>query len=431
MFAAACSLLAPSDAELRGAGPGDGASPDAAAAPVFHDVASPAYWSVFDITSLFAAAHDFAGGTFDGRYVYLAPRQGGVVARYDTGGADLSSVTAWTIFDASALSQRIHGYGGAVFDGRYVYFVPYGGYGYANGVVTRYDTQVDFNMPGAWRTFDTTTVNPRAEGFVGAAFDGRFVYFAPERNAFANSDGTVARYDTRADFQAAASWATFDVGAFSPGGGAGGFNGVVFDGRYVFFLQNQNAGAPCGGQSGCVVTRYDTSADFATQSSWSFFNVETINPNASGFFGGAFDGRYLYTVPSHAGAPSILGRYDTRGSFTASWMTFDTSTLDAGLSGFAGGAFDGRYVYLVPSNAGAPDGVVARVDSAAPDFRDPSAWSTFDITRVNANAKGFTGAIFDGHHLYFVPRTGGAVARFDAKQPPGLPALPGFHGSFF
>jgi hypothetical protein len=43
--------------------------------------------------------------------------------------------------------------------------------------------------------------------------------------------------------------------------------------------------------------------------------------------------------------------------------------------------------------------------------------------------------VFDGDYLYLVPNNNGAVdgivARFDARKPPLLPALPDFHGSFF
>jgi hypothetical protein len=417
MTSARCSLFAPTDEELGGSGadarPGDA---------VYHDVTSAQLWSTFDTTSTFKVAHDFAGGTFDGRYVYLVPSTAGVVARYDTG-ANFAAGSAWSVFDTTALDANAIGFAGAVFDGRYVYLVPSG---FTTGFITvRYDTQGSFGASSSWKAFDTRTVNRGAYQFFGGAFDGRFVYFAP--NGYSRSDGIVTRFDTHADFAASRSWSTFDVMPISPNHGAGGFLGAVFDGHYVYFVQNQVAGLPIEG----FVARCDTQADFTTVAAWALFNLKTLDSGAVGFFGAAFDGRYLYVVPNHAGAPSLLGRYDTQGSFTASWSTFETTALGAGVSGFAGAAFDGRYIYLVPHDNGAPDGILARLDTTAPDFKASAAWSTFDTSTVNSAAKGFTGAVFDGRFLYLVPTTGGVVARFDAKAPSSLPALPSFFGSFF
>src|SRR5439155_1209450 len=131
----------------------------------------------------------------------------------------------------------------------------------------------------------------------------------------------------------------------------------------------------------------------------------------------------------------IVARYDTQGVFTAAgaWSTFDVSTVNAGAKGFIGAAFDGRFVYLVPYSNGATDGIVARYDTQGV-FTASAAWSTFDVSTVNAGAKGFNGAVFDGRYLYLVPNNGtvaSTVARFDAKSPPSMPNLPGFFGSFF
>jgi hypothetical protein len=39
--------------------------------------------------------------------------------------------------------------------------------------------------------------------------------------------------------------------------------------------------------------------------------------------------------------------------------------------------------------------------------------------------------VFDGEYLYLIPAAYGVVARFHAKTPASMPALPFFHGSFF
>jgi hypothetical protein len=44
------------------------------------------------------------------------------------------------------------------------------------------------------------------------------------------------------------------------------------------------------------------------------------------------------------------------------------------------------------------------------------------------SASGFTGAVFDGHYLYFVP-TGVNLLRFDAREPGPMPTA--IHGGSF
>ncbi len=77
---------------------------------------------------------------------------------------------------------------GAIFDGRYVYFAP----NYSGNVVTRYDTLVPFASATSWGTFDPATLNASVKGFQGVAFDGQYVYFVPWLN------GTFVRFEAKA-----------------------------------------------------------------------------------------------------------------------------------------------------------------------------------------------------------------------------------------
>jgi hypothetical protein len=118
--------------------------------------------------------------------------------------------------------------------------------------------------------------------------------------------------------------------------------------------------------------------------------------------------------------------------------------IRTGASGFYGGAFDGRFVYFAPYyndvNSGF-DGVLARYDSYLGNFLSASSWGTFDVTTVHARARGFQGSLFDGRYVYFVPNSttignyggaSGVVARFDAVFPPSVPSqlLADWNGSF-
>jgi hypothetical protein len=226
------------------------------------------------------------------------------------------------------------------------------------------------------------------------------------------------RHDTTASFTTGASWSTYDLDTLAAG--TKGFFGTAFDGRYVYFVPDYDVG-PFG-----RVVRYDTTAPFGASASWSTFDVATVSENAKGFQGAAFDGQYVYFLP---GETSFLARYNTHAPFNVgtSWEAFDVGALSA--TGFRGATFDGRYVYLAPRSSASPGhGVLARYDTTAP-FASASSWSTFDTTRANANATAFQGAVFDGRYVYLVPDNGSVAARFDAKTPPALP--PGYGSSFF
>jgi hypothetical protein len=146
------------------------------------------------------------GAIFDGRYVYYVPYANSVAVRYDTRG-EFSDPACWTAYDAgntSGLDTR--GYDGAAFDGKYIYYIPfwegesiYAGF---HGKLLRYDTQKAFTDRAAWDARDAgNTGGIRPVGFNGGAFDGRFIYFAPWRqgtdpDGAAQAHGRVLRYDT-------------------------------------------------------------------------------------------------------------------------------------------------------------------------------------------------------------------------------------------
>ena len=423
------------DASADAVGPADANATDADDAGsciVGSTFDGPCSWSTFDITAINADAKGFDGAAFDGRYVYFAPRIttsfDGLVARFDTKGS-FGVSSSWSFFDVSTTNPNARGFEGAVFDGRYVYLVPHGNQTGLDGVIARFDTTAPFTSAASWSTFDVTSINAGAKGFDGATFDGQYLYFIPNNNSLA-WDGIVVRLDTTASFTASASWSVFDVSTVNAG--AGGFIGATFDGRYVYLVPFHSAVSTVYGDG--LVVRFDTTKSFTAMASWSVFDVSTIDTRAVGFFGAAFDGRFVYLVPFN---DTVAARFDTTASFTASasWSTFDVSTVNSALTrpGFAGAAFDGRFLYLVPYGGGG-SGLVARVDTTS-SFTASASWSTFDVSTIDAMARGFMGAVFDGEFVYFVPqynaKPDSVVARFEARPSPSMPNLPGWNGSFF
>lgn len=377
----------------------------------YNDLAAEASWLTADLTSINPAAAVYSGSTFDGRYIYFVPgiTNNGLVIRCDSSVA--LSATSCSAFDLKSINSNAKGYIGASFDGRYVYFVPntnLPGTDGDHGFAARYDTQAPFSQATSWSVFDLTNVNANAKGFIGAAFDGRYIYFAPYNRRIA------VRFDTQAAFNQTSSWRTFDLTNVSAS--ATGFRGTVFDGRHIYFIPS----------AGKLVARYDTQASFTQASAWETFDVTSVDANAFYFWGGAFDGRYVYFSP---GFNSVAARYDTHGTFTQpdAWSVFDITAANPKGTGFWGAVFDGRRVYFAPyfngDNTHGAKSLIVTYDTSSP-FTQPTSWSTYDIASVNPDAIGFMGAAFDGTHVYFVPFYGTVVARFKAREPVGvLPQL--------
>ena len=95
----------------------------------------------------------------------------------------LSERNAWTTFDAGDNSVGIDpdGYIGGVFDGRYIYLVPWINGIEPHGEVLRFDTQETFTNISSWSAFDpgANGVSAHTEGYWGGVFDGRYIYFVP------------------------------------------------------------------------------------------------------------------------------------------------------------------------------------------------------------------------------------------------------------
>jgi len=337
---------------------------------------SASSWSAFDpgANGVGTDPDGFYGAVFDGRYLYFVPLDNGTAPdgeflRYDTQ-ATFASTGAWTTYDpgANGVGTDPDGYRGGAFDGRYIYFSPYHNGTEAHGEVLRYDTTASFTSSSSWTAYDAGAngVGTDPDGYYGAAFDGRYVYFSPE-NAGGGASGEVLRYDTTASFTSSSSWATYDPGANGVGTDPDGYRGVSFDGRYLYFAPYDNGSGPHG-----EVLRYDTWSAFTTPGSWSTFDAGAngVGTDADGYYRASFDGRYLYFAPFNNGtaAHGEILRYDTTANFTSasSWTTFDPGANGVGADpdGFRGAAFDGRYVYFVPSvNTVSAHGEVLRYDS--------------------------------------------------------------------
>jgi hypothetical protein len=349
----------------------------------------------------------FVGGVFDGRYIYCSPwwkgqepqEVSGKILRYDTH-LEFNDSTSWQVYDAENEDgiPDIRGLEGAVFDGKYVYFVPLHHEGIYYSKVLRYNTTLAFNDEASWEVFNAEPLDSTGtmKGFIGAVFDGNYVYFVS--NGFA-PNGKFLRFNIREDFQDPKSWQIFDLNVvLNYDYTKKGFFGGIFDGKYLYFVPFSNGG---------TVLRYNTQMDFLDQSSWNSITLKKVMPGAtiaSTYAGAAFDGRYIYFSPINQGT---IVRYDTKGDFysSESWHSTSVLNLDSlnGVYGGIGPTFDGRYVYFPPEyGLNGRSGKTIIYDTEK-DFFDLQSFTFFDLTQVDKDLRGFEGSVSDGQYIYFMP----------------------------
>ena len=253
----------------------------------------PAAVEFFDLTTLDPGCKGYSGVVGDGRYLYFVPNVNGAffgtVARYDSC-ASFGDAASWSLFDSATLNSASRGFIDALFDGRYIYFVPFHNDAH-HGQVTRYDTRGGFDDPASWAFFDTTVVSERSRGFVSGVFDGRYIYLAPYMQDWQNQHGQVTRHDTQSSFDDPDSWEVFDCEALWPD--ARGFHSALHDGRYVYLVPYLSGGDHYSGR----MVRFDTRGGFGDSAAWSSVDLSRINEGARGFVGGCFDGEHLYLAP--------------------------------------------------------------------------------------------------------------------------------------
>jgi hypothetical protein len=372
-------------------------------------------WSAYDASTTDGMnTTGYYGAVFDGKYIYFVPSTNatglhGKILRYNTT-VDFKTASAWSAFDVATVPSNImNGYSGAVFDGRYIYFIPIFRTT-TSPTMLRYDTRADFKTLASWTAYDASATDGMdTVGYQGGVFDGRYVYFVPHTsmNDFATVHGRVLRYDTIGGFTASASWQAYDAGT-TDGLDTRGYQGGVFDGRYVYFV-------PYAGTGGTPTThgrvlRYDTLSSFKDTAAWAAYDAGAVDGNdTKEWWGATFDGRFIYFSPVAYGAAV---RFDTVSDFKSakSWKSYgitvagNTNSRGLDTGGYTGAVFDGRYVYYSPFlNSIEKHGITLRYDTTG-NYSSSTAWSAYDAGNTDGiTSKGFAGAIFDGRYVYYVP----------------------------
>jgi hypothetical protein len=331
--------------------------------------------------------NSYQSAAFDGRYIYGAPGQRSIPAG-----------------EAPEHNE------GHVVTGMKSGMVPS-----CSGLIMRVDTEGNFKDPASYETYDAEqTDGLETRDFDGAILAGPYIYFAPL------SYGKPLRYDTRCAFSDSSSWSAFDARPL----GLIRSVGAVFDGRYVYYASY--------GETASAV-RYDTKGDFTDASSWSSYEItRTQGRRRLGYDGAIFDGRYIYYVPYWDAGDDYHGemlRYDTRGAFSdpQSWWAVDAGRTGGLLTvGFNGATFDGRYIYCAPWNDGANHpglhghGAVLRYDTVG-------TGASFSLRYSDCGHNGGLGAALPGPRFLVATRGGVISVAANRPMPPGRHHLAGVY----
>lgn len=371
----------------------------------FSDLSLPGCWEQVDLRDVASTSSDTEGVAFDGRYMYFAPAAGGPLVRYDTTGT-FAEHASWATFDMGAELGAAGKFAGAVYDGRYLTLVPADAID-AHPRVVRFDTTKAFADKASWETFDPATIAASAVEFKGGSYDGKYVYLVPHKNRVA------LRHDAQAAL--ADGWESFSLDQVNIGA-TSQFSGAVFDGRHVILVP----------QTEVMAASFDTQGSFTAISSWSKYDTSAID-GPTNLFGGAFDGRYVFMAPY--GQSAIL-RFDAQASFSdlTAWLRINVSEMSTGL--YHGAVFDGRFMYFVPTGPvnGAPNRTLIRYDTTSPTSLG-DAWTALDMSNLSGGA--FNGGAYDGRFVYLVPGGNTIMTRFAARSAPFDVSLPGYFGSSF
>ena len=193
-------------------------------------------WQVAQLDAGVFGCANTHGGICAGGQLFFGPAGGNAsscLARFDPSVAPFGTNAGWDSVDLATLADENGFLSGMVADNQHMYVTQYSTHD-AAAPVQILRRPFAGNLDAGWEAQPTNVKNPLTRGFVGGAFDGRYVYFAP----YPTPSTTVifSRYDTTLAFGDETAWtiAAGDALAIP----SNRFWGAVFDGQYVYFPSN-------------------------------------------------------------------------------------------------------------------------------------------------------------------------------------------------
>ena len=334
-----------------------------------------------------STARKFSGGVFDGNLVWLIPSNAAAVVTVNIGnngggGGTMTSYSTWpTGVTTTDLSIGNNAFEGGVFDGRYVWMTPS-----SSKYIVRIDTASASRGAMISVSLPSGTGSVGNVAFMGCGFDGKYMWLIPRKAT------TLVYVDTT---QATPSAVTF-TGAWPSSpfslSSSGSFAGAAFDGVKYLWLAPHWTNA---------VVRVDVKNFANAMVSYNGYPTGLTNVASGAFFGVVYDGiRYLYLIPFFANG---VVQFDTSSGGMGSMKMFNT--WPSGLTNvanimFAGGTFDGRFVWMANQNSN----MVVRLDTKANG-------AMVGFSPAITGSPSFLGGLFDGRCVVLVPYSQASLLR--------------------
>ena len=302
----------------------------------------------------------FQGALYNNGHVYFVPY---FIADDDVGSRILSYDTELDFNDAE--SWDWFGYFDAYEDGvvekNFVYFSPH--LDRKNNIYAkplRVDINKDLHDSTSWETFDTKI----SGSYIGAASDGEKIYYGPyiqtnENGVPITDKSTLLIYDTNKLFNQRNSWEYRSIPY-------GAYGGVGFNGTHIVF-------APF-----CNNTPKENTVEC---SKIMFLDKDTQKISYSKISHSAYNG-VIETDDALYLAPRVDNE-GIRSDFIQIKNSIETFSPNIGLGGYWGGTYDGRYVYFSPydsiPNSNVRNGEFLRYDTFQP-FNNSDSWESISFS---------------------------------------------------
>ncbi len=151
--------------------------------------------------------------------------------------------------------------------------------------------------------------------------------------------------------------------------------------------------------------------------------LTTISANSNLFYGGVFDGTYIWLVPYNVN--SVI-RVKVSDNSMVEYPVTNSGTLGTNLGRLTGCTFDGRYVWMMPYNCNR----FLRVDTQSTTIGQMGAYSIQspadrgNLLDSQESVYWFKGGIFDGTYVWAVPQGSDRVVRILPTSTPSFTGYP-------
>ena len=330
----------------------------------------------------------FSGGVFDGQVVWLIPSFATAVVTVNLATGSMKNFSTWPagLVASTDLSIGNNAFEGGVFDGRYVWMSPS-----SSKYIVRIDTAAATIGTMIGVVIPSGTASLGSKTFLGCGFDGSKVMWLVPRYAttivYVNTSSVVP--------QAVTFSGAWPASPFSLATTSGALAGAGYDGGKYLWLAPHTANA---------VVRLDVSNFSNPMVSYNSFpaGLTGISGTLGAFFGVIFDGiRYMYLIPFCAnGVVQIDVSAQSMGSMRL-FNAWPSGITNIGNFAFAGGAFDGRFVWLASQNSN----MIIRLDTKS------NNGTMLNFTTPITATPAYLGGLFDGRCVALVPFSQSSVLR--------------------